>query len=134
MQIEIDFDVFKTLTAMRKNEATTYNDVLRSVLELPDKLRVESSSQHEGRSLIADGVEFPHGTDFRMTHKGQWFSGKVSDGALIVNNVRYTAVSARACAITGTSVNGWKYWEARFPSQAEWQSINSLRHRKRAES
>jgi predicted CopG family antitoxin len=32
MQIDIDFDVFKALTALRQSEIDSYNDVLRRVL------------------------------------------------------------------------------------------------------
>lgn len=35
MQIEIDFDVFKELTARRRSEADSYNSVIRRLLNLP---------------------------------------------------------------------------------------------------
>jgi hypothetical protein len=35
MQIEIDFEVFKALTALRQSEADSYNAVLRRLLNLP---------------------------------------------------------------------------------------------------
>ena len=37
MQIEIDFHVFKSLTALRRNESDSYNDVLRRILKLPEE-------------------------------------------------------------------------------------------------
>ena len=130
MQIEIDFDVYKTLTGMRENEGITYNDILRRLLKLPSKTTVvPSPSPQQGRSFSSQGVELPHGTDCRLKHKGQWCYGKISDGELVVDGKRYTSVSAPACVITGTSVNGWKYWEVRFPGQAEWQAIDTLRNR-----
>jgi hypothetical protein len=130
MQIDIDFDVFKTLTAMRETEETTYNEVLRRLLELPArKSSVRAPSQASDKSFIADGVEFPHDTEFRMRHRGQFYSAKVSDGCLLYNGKRYTAVSAPACEITATSINGWKYWECRFPGHIEWHGIDTLRHR-----
>jgi hypothetical protein len=130
MQIEIDFEVFKSLTTMRESENTTYNDVLRRILELP---QIEATPPPKGltsgKSFIAEGVEFPHGTEFRMKHKGQWFTAKVSDGCLVQNGKGFSSVSKPACEVTQTSVNGWKYWECRFPGHADWQSIDSLRHR-----
>ena len=36
MQIEIDFEVFKALTALRKSELDSYNGVVRRLLKLPD--------------------------------------------------------------------------------------------------
>ena len=67
---------------MRESENTTHNDVLRRILELPQTRSVSSPvSQVIGRTFIADGVEFPHGTEFRMRHKGRWFTAKTSDGS-----------------------------------------------------
>jgi hypothetical protein len=133
MQIDIDFDVFKALTAMRESENATYNDVLRRILELP---QIEAASSPKGltsgKSFIAEGVEFPHGTEFRMRHKGQWFTAKVSDGTLLQNGKGFSSVSKPACEVTHTSVNGWKYWECRFPGHSDWQSIDTLRHRARS--
>ncbi len=132
MQIEIDFEVFKTLTAMRENEETSYNDVLRKVLQLPENRTVApAATSLQGRSFIAEGVEFPHGTEFRMRHKGRWFFAKVSDGCLVHNGKGFSSVSKPACEITHTSVNGWKCWESKFPGHSEWHSIDTLRHRLR---
>ena len=131
MQIDIDFEVFKSLTTMRESENTTYNDVLRRLLELP---HIEAAPLPKGltsgKSFIAEGVEFPHGTDFRMKHKGQWFMARVSDGSLVQNGKGFSSVSKPACEITHTSVNGWKYWECRFPGHSDWQSIDTFRNRK----
>ena len=130
MQIEIDFDVFKSLTVMRETESASYNDVLRKILNLPQiSSTAPPKSRAVGRSFIADGVEFPHGTEFRMRHRGQWFTSQVSDGCLVHNGKGFSSVSKPACEITRTSVNGWKYWECRFPGHTEWQSIDTLRHR-----
>lgn len=134
MQVEIDFEVFKALTAMRVSESTTYNDVLRRMLNLPDAAPTPTpAGSVTGRSFIAEGVEFPHGTEFRMRHKGRWFTAKVSDGSLVQNGKGYPSVSKPACEITSTSVNGWKYWECRFPGHSDWQSIDTLRHRAAAD-
>ena len=29
--------------------------------------------------------------------------------------------------ITGNPVNGWNFWQCRFPGQSAWQDIRSLR-------
>ncbi|MGA2137830.1 MAG: hypothetical protein ABSH14_03110 [Verrucomicrobiia bacterium] len=124
-RIEIEFDVYKMLTAMLETEQTTYSDVIRRLA----RSIARKPSQTSGKSFLADGVEFPHETEFRMRHKGRWFTAKVLSGCLIVDGRRYSSVSKPACEITHTSVNGWKYWECRFPGDADWQSIDTLRHR-----
>ena len=65
--IEIDFEVYKELVALRDSEEVTYNDVLRKLLKLPKK--APQDSQGNGRSWIADGVELPHGTELRRFYK-----------------------------------------------------------------
>jgi hypothetical protein len=127
-RIEIEFEVYKMLTAMLETEQTTYSDVIRRLA----RSTARKPSQTSGKSFIADGVEFPHGTEFRMRHKGRWFTATVSDGALVQNGKGHGSVSKPACEITGTSVNGWKCWECRFPGHTDWQSIDTLRHRARS--
>ena len=127
-RIEVEFDVYKMLTAMLETEQTTYSDVIRRLARSTAK----APSQTSGKSFIADGVEFPHGTEFRMRHKGRWFTATVSDGSLVQNGKGHGSVSKPACEITGTSVNGWKCWECRFPGHTDWQSIDTLRHRARS--
>jgi len=145
--VEIDFDVFKALTIKRSSASVTENDVLRGLLNLPplkqngseigNKVGQQSVTENvdlphgTGKPFIAKGVEFPHGTEFRMKYRAQWFYGKISDGALLVNNKRYTAVSKPACDITGTSINGWICWECKFPGAENWQAINTVRNRRR---
>ena len=133
MQVEVDFEVFKALTARRDTEETTYNEVLRQLLDLPVRKLVEHSpSPASQKSLIANGVEFPHDTEFHMRYKGRLYDARVCDGYLVYKGKLYSAVSAPACEIARTSVNGWKYWECRFPGHTDWQSIDTLRHRARS--
>ena len=133
MQIEIDFEVFKALTARRDTEEATYNEVLRQLLDLPVReLSEHAPLQGSQKSFIANGVEFPHGTEFQMRYKGQLYDAKVSNGYLVCNGKLYTTVSAPACEITHTSINGWKCWECRFPRHTDWQSIDTLRRRARS--
>lgn len=130
MTIEIDFDVFKTLTIRRDSEEVTYNDVLRDLLGL-DKISKQTTpsddiTPSEG-AWITKGVRFPNGTDFRANYKGQTFHGKVQNSFLVVDGKRFDSPSAAAVDITGNSVNGWIFWECRLPGQNTWQMIKSLR-------
>ncbi len=69
MKIEIDFEVYKALTNMRSSEEETENDVLRKLLQLPAKNEQEPLTKSNG-AWISKGIEFPHGTEFRMSYKG----------------------------------------------------------------
>lgn len=128
MQIEIDFDVFKEITLRRANEGVTPNDVLREVFGLEPKNSASTSDVSVGEPWMIKGVKFPHGTEFRATYKGKIYNGVVEDGALVVNSKRYPSPSAAAVAITGNAVNGWVFWECKFPGQTEWETIKSYRN------
>ncbi len=68
--IDVDFEVFKALTARRDTEGMTENDVIRGLLELPgpaDRSKVDAP----GLSWTVKGVSFPPGTEFRVTYKGR---------------------------------------------------------------
>lgn len=136
--LEVDFDVYKTVTARRANESVTENDVLRELLGLPPKqqppgVQPAASSPPTAptgtspEDWVVKNVRFPLGTDFRASHKGRTHTGRVHGGALVVDGKSYASPSAAAVAITGNAVNGWRFWECRFPSKATWQLIEGLR-------
>lgn len=129
--IEIDFDVFKVLTAKRANESVSYNDVLRDILGLGQVKQPLSKSPVDGAVSSGDwvtkGVRFPAGTEFRAPYKGETHYAKVESGALVLNGRRFDSPSSAAMSITNTSVNGWKFWECRQPGKSSWQIIAALR-------
>lgn len=129
--IDIDFEVFKALTARRETEEMTENDVLRSLLDLSPLHTKSSSPAHSangtGIPWIAKGVSFPHGTEFRAAYKGQQFTGVVKNGALVINGKRYKSPSAAAYSITGSGVNGWRFWECLLPGSTKWKVMASYR-------
>ena len=129
--IEIDFEVFKELTARRASESVTENDVIRELLGLnkvapaaPERPKPVEAGRFP---WVCKGVSFPHGTEFRATYKGQLYTGKVENGALVVNSERFTSPSAAAVSITGNPVNGWRFWECLLPGTSRWKVIANLR-------
>ena len=125
--IEIDFDVFKALTVRRASEEVSYNDVLRELLGLNGAKSVAPATSTDGTAWLTKGVSFPLGTEFRASYKGQAYYGKVENGALMVDGKQFSSPSSAAVAITGKPVNGWVFWECRFPGKSSWTTINSLR-------
>ena len=128
--IDVDFDVFKAITVRRPDENVTENDVLRQLLGLPPLHGVNVTTQGEDASpggWITKGVRFPLGTEFRAQYKGQTILGKVENGALVIGGRRFDSPSAAAVFITKNPVNGWRFWECRFPGQATWRLIGGLR-------
>jgi hypothetical protein len=126
--IEVDFDVFKALTARRPTEEVSENDVLRQVLGLPTRKMGQSRPAAPAPGdWITKGVHFPAGSEFRATYKGQTHLGRVEGGSLVLSGKRFDTPSAAAMSITNSPVNGWTFWETRFPGQAGWKMIKTLR-------
>jgi hypothetical protein len=127
-RVGIDFEVHKALTALLQSPADTENDVLRRLLALPAEVRSASTGASSGAlPWVVEGVQFPHGTEFRAKYKGQLHTGRVDDGVLLLNGERFGSPSAAAISVTGNSVNGWRFWECRRPSEVEWSPIDRLR-------
>lgn len=128
--IDVDFEVFKELTARRRSEEMTENEVLREVLGLTKPVRSSSTvtaAEKGGGAWVSKGISFPHGTEFRATYKGQQFSAIVKNGALVMNGKRFASPSAAAVSITGNPVNGWRFWECLLPGSAKWKLAAEFR-------
>lgn len=126
--IEIDFEVFKALTMGRKTESMTCNDVIRNLLGLNPTEPQKSIPTACANDWICKGVRFPVGTEFRAHYKGITHQGKVESGGLIVKGAMATSPSDAARLITNNNVNGWNFWECRFPGDTRWRLIRYLRN------
>ena len=153
MQIEIDFDVFKALTAQRKSELDTYNNVVRRLLGLPDKgamlaevIRNHGRPNSEigtsamglfGLSLDVEkalpgiwygNVHFPEETKFRATYKGQTYLAEIKGGKWVDGDgIVRRSPSDAAGAISGTNVNGWRFWQAQRPGEQGWHRLDEFK-------
>jgi hypothetical protein len=122
--IDIEFDVFKTLTNARESEADTYSDVIRRAFQIPSTAEVAPASP--GANF--KGVHLPEGTDLRATYKGKQHTAKIQNGRWVSEQgeVR-NSPSQAAWYITESGVNGWMFWEVKRPSDANWRLLDSLR-------
>jgi len=129
--VEVDFEVYKQLTVRRATEDVSHNDVIRELLGLGQPKTAPAAKAANGPSpgdWVAKGVRFPVGTDFRANYKGQSHTARVEGGALVLSNgQRFDSPSAAAVSITGSAVNGWRFWECRLPGKSNWQLIEGLR-------
>lgn len=157
MQIEIDFEVFKALTIRRESEADTYNDVIRRLLSLPaDGPRpisvggIGSGQARRGMfgagapvkpthvqgigaglmmpGAIFNGIIIPEGTLLRATYKGVQYAAEIRGGRWVdQNGVVRSSPSDAANAISHTNVNGWRFWHAKPPGEADWVRLDELK-------
>ena len=128
--IEIDFDVYKALTARRPSEDVSENDVLRQLLHLPRKATPAAFAVPQPGEWITKGVRLPAGTELRASYKGQVYLARVANGSLVLNGSRYDSPSAAAMSITHHPVNGWTFWECRLPGQGKWTVLRQLREQR----
>ncbi|MGH6827861.1 MAG: hypothetical protein ACREFW_03010, partial [Rhizomicrobium sp.] len=86
-----------------------------------------------GREWFGEGVKLPHGTELRMTYNKRLHTGRIEDGQWEVEGASYSSPSAAAGGVARTkkgeqtNLDGWKYWEAKFPGEAKWKALNTLR-------
>lgn len=136
MNIEIDFDVFKTLTSHRTSEAVSYNDVIRELLSLgksnPSAISQQATKSNPSRQNQPNwswkGVCLPVGTDIRARYKGKHYYGGVEAAGLKVGENVFGSPSAAAMSITHVNINGWTFWECRISGESDWKSMQSLRN------
>jgi hypothetical protein len=126
--IEIDFDVFKALTARRTSEDMTENDVLRQLFNLGKRgSGLTKTDTPIPDDWVTKGVRLPSGSELRSTYKGRTYLARVNSGALVLQGQRFDSPSAAAMSITSSAVNGWTFWEYKLPGQDRWQILKSLR-------
>ncbi len=137
MQIDIDFDVYKALTAKRKNENHSYNDVLRALLGLEPVEQtnawplgvdlVKALVSVKAKPLTLRNGELPSGTRLRAVYKGVEHRAIIKNGRWISeNDEEFGSPSAAAKAITGTNVNGLRFWNGKRPIDESWQRLDVL--------
>jgi hypothetical protein len=127
-QIDIDFEVFKELTNRRPSEAVTYNDVVRGLLKLPKAAKSVKPAANGSRPWVVSDTSFPAGSEFMADYKGKTFSGITKDGKLeLSDGAKFTSPSAAAIHITGSNVNGWRFWKCKLPGASQFVLIERLR-------
>jgi len=77
---------------------------------------------------IGGGVFLPDGTILKKRYKGNLYETKVENGKIWINGRGYTSASGAAVAVTGSSVNGWRFWEVRRPEDIGFRLLANLRN------
>jgi hypothetical protein len=128
MHIEIDFQVFKALTALRESESVSYNDVLRRLLTLtPHESEPSTGEERKPSGYMAAGRHLPDGTQLQATYKGKEYRAEVKRGRIVsAGGKLFNSLSAAAKDITETNVNGLRFWKAQLPSDLRWVLVAGL--------
>lgn len=127
-KIQVDIDVYRHLESNRLTFSESHNEILRRILGFGDIPREETMpSQQRKQGLVARGILIPNGLRLRKVFKGRLIEAEVKDDAIEYDGHSYTSPSKPACVATGTSVNGWKFWEYFDETSASWQPLEALR-------
>ena len=147
MNVEIDFEVFKALTAQLEHESDTYNEAIRRILGLPASEAALLPGEVDvpglpdplpGQGALAaflgaggvwlSSIYFPNGTIFRATYKGKTYRARIQNSQWIdESGIPRSSPSDAARAISQTNVNGWRFWFVRRPHDEDWQRMDALK-------
>jgi hypothetical protein len=139
--MELDFDVHQRVEAERRSFDEPHFVAMRRLLGLPEMQpeKGREIASEVGRPWRDGHVEVPHGSDARMAYgRGkQHFAGKFQDGKLVVDGKSFASLSDAASSLAVTkygdhpSLNGWNYWQVRFPGESEWRRMDAMRREAR---
>lgn len=80
-----------------------------------------------GHGFYSRGLTLPNGTALRARYKGYEYRAKIENDAWIDHlENRHFSPTGAAKAITGNSVNGWRFWEAWRPGDSKWRRLDLL--------
>jgi len=153
-RIPVDSEVLAELARRLRSPDQSFNDLLRDWLGLPPR-RWRDSKRHGGEGAAvptrltqksqdspeADAkvesiessesspgaVPLPDGTELRGHHRGREVRARIERGAVVLDGRRFSSLSAAARSVTGHSVNGWRFFEARLPGRNDWLPASRLR-------
>ncbi|MCG7854114.1 MAG: DUF2924 domain-containing protein [Methanosarcinaceae archaeon] len=126
-QIRIDLDVYKAIQQRLKSFNDNPNQVLRRIFEL--KVADESPSTPQGEGLYVKGVFLKNGLKMRKRFKGRTLEATVEGNSILYDGRRFNSPSGAAVYATGTSINGWRFWEYLDDNSGMWRSLSVLRGR-----
>jgi hypothetical protein len=137
--ISIDLEVYKLIQTNLASFDETPNEVLRRLLNIEMKPRNESkkemindigtfnNSVSQSGYINWKGVNFRDGLKLRKKYQGKIINAEVKDGKFYCLGQFFDSPSAAGVHATGTSVNGWIFWEYLDENSGSWKLLDNLR-------
>lgn len=140
MQIEVSLEVFKALTARLEFDGQSYSDLIMSLLASNSNLEPEGDVPHGGAmtheaymrqadkgGFASRNLWLPPGTELRAYYKQKEYRARIINNAWCdAQGYTHSSPSAAAKAITGTNVNGLRFWQALLPRERSWVRLEAL--------
>jgi negative regulator of replication initiation len=136
-KIDIDIEVYKLIESYRIDFNETENDILKRVLnqnEYPEnnsnfiqEVNISQNLFINKEGLFWKGVLLKNGLKLRKLSKDKSYQATVINGRIIYNNQEFFSPSAAGVAASGTSVNGWIFWDFFDDNSNSWKKLSELR-------
>lgn len=138
MDISVNFDTWKRLTALLQSETDDYSAVIGRLLpdhlhtvskETDDERGIEWSTGDSHAGAVFKGLFLPEGTRMRASHRGKTYFATITGARWVDDETgeSRTSPSHAAAQITGNSVNGWLFWLAKRPTDTQWHNLAAMR-------
>jgi hypothetical protein len=133
--IEIDFETFKAITALRTSEQMSEGDVVKQLLivdgqpdtSLPKVAYVSPEQRAPAKYWWHKGVEFPVGMKLEHVFRGdRSVTAEIVESGVLFDGKVYRDLSPAGVAAAGYQVNGWDFWNYK-DNRGNWSSVKALR-------
>lgn len=132
-KIEIDIEVSKWIESNRISFDETENEILRRISKGKandgkfDPINIEENIIDINEGLFWKGVLLKNGLRLRRQFKGKMHIAEIKNNQIVFNTKTFHSPSAAAIELTGTSVNGWVFWEYYNSKNNKWELLDNLR-------
>lgn len=135
-KIEIDIEVYRWIESNRISFDETENDILKRVSQRIQRnedgfvpINIEENIMNINEGLFWKGILLKNGLRLRKLFKGKIYYAEIKNNQIVFNNKKFHSPSAAAIELTGTSVNGWIFWEYFNQENNEWEILDNLRNK-----
>jgi hypothetical protein len=103
-------------------------DTVDLLLEGDGQIRRIGSGLIAAKGFSARDLFLPNGTLIKATYKQKLYQAKIEGGRWIdQKGGSHSSPSAAAREVTGTSVNGLRFWQAKRPEDSDWYRLDLLK-------
>ena len=126
--------MFQLIVLEKQGFDESDNEALRRLLGLCNSFGSTLPPKGKSEPWLGKGVVLPEGTILKMTYSDVEYCGTVAGGKWKVGDEYYNTPSGVASKVartkTGaeTSLNGWKCWYVKRPSDTTWVLLDKLRN------
>lgn len=86
-----------------------------------------SKNDLQSDGLVVKNILLKNGLKLNQKYKGEVITAEVIDGYIVCNNQKFTSPSGAAVSITGSSINGWRFWNYFDENNKNWKLLETLK-------